>query len=507
MSKSVNIKAFALLVILVTLLYGGFSTYDKHFQADSETLVTGRLRCELEGSPSGKYPLGRYQNIFGEMMNYDHRPPLSNNDWQNGYFKKQPAFLIANNPYNQKIMETAASVKDMHDMEYMILNFVSAGDYIRVNLATNDTLNEESNGKVENLKFLDGTGRVLLTKGCGDYQSQFGLQGFAFLQLAHSNWPLSKCVSRAHRVCTLLLAITLAMLCYLLYIKYNLLLAGCFFITFLTSPWIINFSPNIYWVEFTWFIPMLIGLWATTTDASWRYRLMAYIAGLLAITIKCLCGYEYISTIILGMMLFPITEAYALWRKSEKRLAYRLIKLSAGLCFIGVAGFMTALVMHGYLRGDGDILAGIQSIYQHDVLRRTWNSDANAFGDAFAASLSASGISVLKRYFTFHTTVVLGIPGNIFFLLAAAPLLLKLYYWKSHQSEPWGAEFWALYTFSFLETISWLILAKSHSFVHTHMNYVLWYFGFVQCCLYGLALALKERLHFQVQTNIEELTK
>jgi len=27
-------------------------------------------------------------------------------------------------------------------------------------------------------------------------------------------------------------------------------------------------------------------------------------------------------------------------------------------------------------------------------------------------------------------------------------------------------------------------LAKSHSYVHIHLNYVLWYFGFVQICLY-----------------------
>lgn len=26
----------------------------------------------------------------------------------------------------------------------------------------------------------------------------------------------------------------------------------------------------------------------------------------------------------------------------------------------------------------------------------------------------------------------------------------------------------------------------AHSYVHTHMNYVLWYFGFVQICIYIL---------------------
>jgi hypothetical protein len=37
---------------------------------------------------------------------------------------------------------------------------------------------------------------------------------------------------------------------------------------------------------------------------------------------------------------------------------------------------------------------------------------------------------------------------------------------------------------SFLTCTSWFILGKSHSFIHVHMNYVLWYFGSVQVSLY-----------------------
>ena len=35
-------------------------------------------------------------------------------------------------------------------------------------------------------------------------------------------------------------------------------------------------------------------------------------------------------------------------------------------------------------------------------------------------------------------------------------------------------------------TLSWIILGKSHSYIHTHINFVLWYFGFVQICLYEI---------------------
>jgi len=44
-----------------------------------------------------------------------------------------------------------------------------------------------------------------------------------------------------------------------------------------------------------------------------------------------------------------------------------------------------------------------------------------------------------------------------------------------------------MYVFFLLTSISWFYLAKSHSYIHHHMNYVMWYFGFVQICLYIIA--------------------
>ena len=31
--------------------------------------------------------------------------------------------------------------------------------------------------------------------------------------------------------------------------------------------------------------------------------------------------------------------------------------------------------------------------------------------------------------------------------------------------------------------LSWFILAKNHSYIHYHLNTLLWYFGFVQFCI------------------------
>lgn len=58
-----------------------------------------------------------------------------------------------------------------------------------------------------------------------------------------------------------LLALILTTICIQIKRRYNRLLASVFFLVFWLSPWIIKFAPSMYWVEFLWFLPMLIGLY------------------------------------------------------------------------------------------------------------------------------------------------------------------------------------------------------------------------------------------------------
>ena len=91
-------------------------------------------------------------------------------------------------------------------------------------------------------------------------------------------------------------------------IKYNLLLAVIYYLTFLLSPWIVNFARNLYWVEFTWFIPMAIGLFCSININNKICRFTSYLLAFFSILIKCLCGYEYISTIMLSMITFLVID-------------------------------------------------------------------------------------------------------------------------------------------------------------------------------------------------------
>ncbi len=136
------------------------------------------------------------------------------------------------------------------------------------------------------------------------------------------------------------------------------------------------------------------------------------------------------------------------------------------------------------LRGDGNIAEGIRSIIENDVLRRTSGADLNVFDSGLWPSINASVWEVYSRYFHFSTEVVTGIAGNLFPLLCITPLVIFVYEYRKGQIDVQAV--W-MYLFFFAASVSWFCLGKSHSYVHTHMNYVLWYFGFVQVCFYMIA--------------------
>lgn len=58
-----------------------------------------------------------------------------------------------------------------------------------------------------------------------------------------------------------------------------------------------------------------------------------------------------------------------------------------------------------------------------------------------------------------------------------------------------------LLVLSMMATLSWIVLAKSHSYIHIHMNFVLWYFGYVQMCMYLIVVETLRYLKLYLNRN------
>jgi len=137
-------------------------------------------------------------------------------------------------------------------------------------------------------------------------------------------------------------------------------MAICFYVTSLFSPWIIDFAPNLCWVEFTWFIPMILGLICVNNmnKRAWIYPLI-YLAVEGILSLK--------------------------QNREQSKVCFKTIIM------VGVSAmhaFINAILIHGFLRGEGNVFQGIAEIYQNAICRRTFGN-ADNFEGITAESLNA----------------------------------------------------------------------------------------------------------------------
>lgn len=451
----------------------------EYFQQDSETLAVGVIEAEHNNVALHGYGLGRYTDTLGSYYYYG-REFLTNADWTNGYSNSKTAILVNLNTFTESVSKVGNYIKFSNGDEYKIIDTEDDGTNITIYLSGSEKLNENKHGSLSDIVFYDKNHKPLPKGDLGSYISQFGLQGRFFRHFSHY-MPYDEVIPNLHLLCSLLTGIVLTVIVFLLFYKFNILLSGIFYITFWLSPWIVNFARNIYWVEFTWFIPMAVGLFCAWKINSKKCRVFSYGMAYIAITGKCLCGYEYISVIMMGMISFLLIDFISAIAAKDKSKQKQLFNTIFIIGVVALAGFMTAICIHARLKGEGDILEGIKKIISQDVLKRTFGGDLNNFTESLWPSFNASIWETYCKYFHFSTEIITGIAGNLFPVLCIVPLGIFVYEFKK---EKINNELSAMYIVFFITSVSWFILAKSHSYVHTHMNYVLWYFGFVQTCFY-----------------------
>ncbi len=317
----------------------------------------------------------------------------------------------------------------------------------------------------------------------GVYKSQYGIQGFFYSYLYENMVKrIEKLFNQDFRFSIFVLkffqVIILSFILLLICLNVKKLKGNLFFfiylLSFLLSPWIIKFASNLYFFTPFLFLPMLISLMALNKIERFYYFLPLYF---LAILIKALSGYEFISTIMLSGIIFPVISLIE--NNHNRDSLIKLIFFSSIFMFLG---FVIAIILHSGIRGE-DIFSGFESIFNEDILRRTWPVNSDNDGNL---------ISTILRYFSIgwlHDNLFVGINGILFFPII---FFLTLYFVLKNNND--FLKFIAFLSLPF----SWFILAKNHSFIHYHINTVLWYFGFIQFCLFIIFKKIIENKNYLI---------
>jgi hypothetical protein len=194
--------------------------------------------------------------------------------------------------------------------------------------------------------------------------------------------------------------------------KFSGISSAAFSFSLALGPWVVVFARNLYWVQFTWFLPSLV----TALSASLvsrvsinRGRVINYL--LLVPTLFCvvlaklLCGYEYITTIYLASLVGFIS----LTCRSSVRKSL-IIRGSIIITLVFALAFGAAIGMHvGQLKALGQ--PGWETVWDTAVKRASSTTAKSVVErlckppeefakcrDYYVSSLTSNPLRVAYRY-------------------------------------------------------------------------------------------------------------
>jgi len=334
------------------------------------------------------------------------------------------------------------------------------------------------------------------------YKSQIGLQGMVMSLLDRIS-PLDpeQNLSLFYGLTALLSGLVLSAIIFWFYNEFGLFTAAVVFISTLLSHWITVFGRNLWWSTWAFYLPMVICIYflASEDESKNSKTWLLPVCVSLGVFSKTLFnGYEYM-TATLVMLAVPVIY-YGIrrgWNRGIlfKRLLY-IESLSIFSIFISLAilAFQLSFIEGSYLNGVKYILNALGE--------RTHGSLASN-REIIQESLKADVLPVVLQYtqqviIDFNNLIhtdqkwlmddfSLRLIDLCLLFLLSTVLAFVLIRIKSRSSSDKN-KITALVIgtwFAILAPLSWFVIFKAHSYIHTHMNSITWHMPFT---LFGFAL-------------------
>lgn len=250
--------------------------------------------------------------------------------------------------------------------------------------------------------------------------------------------------------------------------------AGLVAITLL-QPWPVAMAKSIYWMIGLKAVPAvaLIVLFSSRRDTPWR---MVTVAALSSV-IVFLSGYEYL-TVVIALQL-SVVAYYSLLRGWPMRQTVGSI---IGLVLSAVLALALALGLHFVqlmlrMGSPGAALRGLQEV----ATKRTGVTTLEV-EPLLTPSLASSPWEVLATYLAMP---ILGAPWNVPFVSGLTVTILvvvcafALLTGFAHREPSIGSTreqaLGLAWVVGLLGPVGWFLVARPHSYIHTHINFALWF--------------------------------
>ena len=334
------------------------------------------------------------------------------------------------------------------------------------------------------------------------YKSQVGAQGLLFSALDRLIPAPPRAKLRLfHGLNALLAALVLALIILWFFEEFGLGPALFVFATTVASQWLVVIARNLWWSLWAFFLPMLMVMLYMKRRPSPAARRAWALGGLLALCflVKFLLnGYEFLPAILL-MTVVPL----AYYAVRERWAIGQILRygLAASLAAILAFAFSLSILLTqiSSLREDGP--KGMDYILW--TMQKRTHGNPSDFPAVYTPSLKAGTLGVVLTYlkgpfFSSHdyrpaessapAPSRFQIPYAALLILFLAASVLILINRKKAAARPHartGPALLAAVWFSLLAPLSWLVFFKAHSYIHTHLDFIVWHMPFT---LFGFAL-------------------
>lgn len=338
----------------------------------------------------------------------------------------------------------------------------------------------------------------LSVSGFEPYSSQPGIQGQIYHLLLHlfpfHGWGA---ILFLQCIVSLFTAIVLTYWIDWLYREWGESVAWCNVLFIITGSYIVLFARNLYWVLGAFYIPFIVSLKWLEKDSNISNRSLFHLSGVffLAFFIKgLLTGFEYVSTICL-MALLPFLYYGIRDQWGERKFWRRIIAASAGT---GAGMIATAIVLIVQLIPEkGSLKEAVYYLWYSLGKRSYAEVSSYTFDEYVETSIRSDLWKVLQTYFEkpvwdiSHLFSVDWIKPYVswtvsdFVTLFVLISIVSVCYVVFHRNFSLKMKAMGItLCFSIIPPLSWFVLFKGHSFVHTPMNAIVWSMPFL---LWGVA--------------------
>ena len=233
-----------------------------------------------------------------------------------------------------------------------------------------------------------------------------------------------------------------------------------------TNIWLTIFAKHIWWITWSYYIPLLIVCFYVYKYNFNNKNLIFYILFIISLLIKFSVGYEYISTIMIAYTL-PIFY-FAISRQWTLKKFLKCFFITSALCILS---FLITLTIHIMALGSAEHIV-------YSFFKRT----SNIYRDNKEIIYNNGILAILDLYLNKNGYSFPYINVVIVLILV---IVLRFVFDKKQNLFGFEIEYkkylgLLLCTIiSFFGAISYQIIFRQHSFVHTHLNYITFFMPFL----------------------------